>query len=915
MFTQGIHGLCIQEVRTDLTTDGLIQKLAIYFPTDQWKYGYSKGSKPAGTPGQGLLTLIHKIDDGNYEIDIKFAENRAKTLAWHEIDLGFENQKFKLTHFYANPRNSKLDESFKTLLNNSDNSVGDLNKTLSSYPIRNADYLNTLSQFDLVELITQKTRIPKTVKGATDPTTDPDSVMSHCRHNESVRFIERDVLKSDHLAYVLETDFYWPSWKPIPPKYGNYMDYSMLTMEMCEESWDKCPGFPGKDEISEVFARDFEQISKYGRISGKSPSLPPEFADKTTDEIWEERIVSSNKMLHLGEIFVLEKQIRKLRDSLECENQPKLSSKKRKKHYGDFHKKVSKAKRVSRDKYDRYKRCVRKAERLRKKGKRFTVLELNRELEKLKDSAPGVDKVVKMMLPRKVSNQNKLLHFFNKSIFEDANFHPKLNRTKLQFIPKSESEKLRPLGIGLRVSALMDRLAAIRFDPLIRADKTYDESYGFISGLSTEEFFGRMLGIVEEKKLNGSYVGMTQMDVEGAYTSVPHIEMILALEDFVNRTDDPDSHQYLIHFVVKWLENRVVMFEKTSLLMKCGLVQGSPVSPPIFVIFLSYKSDSNNSIILIYADDVQLISWGPTPKDLRDEVEKEVKKFEKWLNERDMCFAPKKSKFMLLNRTKQTADKHFADFCIEVVGGARVLGVWVESNLCFRKHVQNVANKLRKRINALRLFKKIGLSINHALQFSTCVANGATYGLWWHAYLSTTDWNQLERIWSRFLKVSTHEHCPKAAKPDKVRELLGVRDFRSFSDYLVHLRTANHHLKPRCARFTLSPQELQTHRERSTTTIPTKSRPCTQRQSLKHVREEEERRASRKLGTVKSYTIELAERHGWNAESFVKTKEELRKKYEIDRKKAKPELNLPKHELQNYLKSLCNPKVFQQITS
>ena len=152
-------------------------------------------------------------------------------------------------------------------------------------------------------------------------------------------------------------------------------------------------------------------------------------------------------------------------------------------------------------------------------------------------------------------------------------------------------------------------------------------------------------------------------------------------------------------------------------------------------------------------------------------------------------------------------------------------------------------------------------------------------------------------------------------RPDKIRELLGVRDFRSFSDYLVHLRTANHHLEPRCARFTLSPQELQTHREASTTTIPTKSRPCTQSQSLKHVTEENRRRANKRLGTVKTYTVSLAERHGWNAESFTSTKEDLRKKYSIDRKKAKPEVNLPKFELQNYLKSLCNPLVFQALTS
>ena len=144
---------------------------------------------------------------------------------------------------------------------------------------------------------------------------------------------------------------------------------------------------------------------------------------------------------------------------------------------------------------------------------------------------------------------------------------------------------------------------------------------------------------------------------------------------------------------------------------------------------------------------------------------------------------------------------------------------WLQlgSNLKFHTHVQNVKNRLRKRLTALYLFKKIGLSINHGLQFSMCVASLASYGLWWHAYLSKSYWESLESVWSSFLKKSAHEYCPKQANSRKIRELLGVRSFREFSDYLFHLRTANHHQKSVCKRYTLSPNELAEHRELTVT--------------------------------------------------------------------------------------------------
>ena len=455
----------------------------------------------------------------------------------------------------------------------------------------------------------------------------------------------------------------------------------------------------------------------------------------------------------------------------------------------------------------------------------------------------------------------------------------------------------------------MDRIMGVRFDGLIKLDTVYADSYGFRSELSTEQFFGRMFGVVEAKQRLRKYVSLTQLDVKSAYTMVPHVRLILALDDFIKRTENPKSHQYLIHFTVKWLENRTVKFDKTWFKMKCGLVQGSPVSPALFVIFLHYISDSENSVILKFADDVSLLSWAATPELLKKEVKLEVEKFEKWLAEREMIFQPSKSKFILFNRTLKTAQKQFSDLGIEITDGLRVLGVWITSKLCFHQHVDKVLNKLRKRVNALRLFKKIGLSVNHSLQFSLCAANTATYGLYWHAFLSQTDRNRLETMWSKFLKISTHENCPKSVKPSKIREILGIRDFQSFSTYLIHLRTSSHHQNPRCERFTLSPTELLEFRSTEVVRSTSTARKTTTNKTAISLEAARKTERGRKLGTVKAYTCKLADQHAWTVDSFSRSKEELRVKYSIDRKKCSQEIYWPKPLLHKYLLTFVHSEV------
>ena len=97
------------------------------------------------------------------------------------------------------------------------------------------------------------------------------------------------------------------------------------------------------------------------------------------------------------------------------------------------------------------------------------------------------------------------------------------------------------------------------------------------------------------------------------------------------------------------------------------------------------------------------------------------------------------------NPLSLTAEQYFKKFkAIPVVDSLRVLGIIVDARLSFNIHVQKVCNRMRSRTNCLRRLKKVGLCLDHAVQFAACVRMGLIFGLYWVAAISKTNWNKLE---------------------------------------------------------------------------------------------------------------------------------------------------------------------------
>ena len=337
--------------------------------------------------------------------------------------------------------------------------------------------------------------------------------------------------------------------------------------------------------------------------------------------------------------------------------------------------------------------------------------------------------------------------------------------------------------------------------------------------------------------------------------------------------------------------------------MKSGVVQGCPFSPVVFVVFIDYVNGDSDCRFLFFADDSSCICRARTLEGLRDKMKEVFTDFSNFLEKKGLFCEPTKSKILIFHRTVATAKKHFENHLeIPVVDSMRVLGVEFDCRLNFNAHLQNVCNAMRGRVNCLRLLKKNGLTRNHALQFVQSARSRLFFGLWWLTVLSTNQWSQLEHVWNALLRKACHERTSKSIKHDVLHQVAGLGTFRNFVNYLVHLRTLK---SMKCDKFTINLGDIQA---RSVTTVVSvaatrPARPGTRAQTVRNYQVEADKRSTKNWGSIKLFSLKLAESGGWTEAQFKMDKSELRKFYKVARVEPPDWIaNKTNDELLTYLK-------------
>ena len=902
-----LHFISLSEVKRDLRKDENLLRISAVFPESKWHTKYTTGTGP----GKGLFTAIRIPDTGSVTIEEK---TTCKQELAHISKLVSKSGTYKICTYYVSPNNKRLSNEFIHLLEDCNLSAGDLNRSQRTQPERFKHYKQILEFFDRVELIDQPTFIPHTSKTQL-ATTTPDSCISDCTYNESVRIVNHSTLTSDHLATSFLSDFCL-DFEHLK-KEQVYYAYESLDKKVKENEWNELPDNPSYTDIDSTFSDLLLKVKRKSSGSKKDKNEYNPAIHGGFDQYFDQFIgTDTGRMSNVRQMFQLAARFEGTENSLNDKKKVRqVSRRSERSHFVKFKDEITKVKRLTADEELRYQRIMRQAKREMEKQKvqpLYTLAEYDAEFTALKAAAsPGPDKTVKSLFPDSAKNKLKILWFINDTVFRQRTLPPKLLQARLQFIDKQpKSEKKRPLCCGQRFLVLITRLAAARLEEVVNLDSIFQSRFGFRRKIGVEEYIGSLITKMTDWKSLGSFVGLLQTDISGAYTSVNHKKLILAIFDLINRSEmDADRKPwYLVLFTEEWLDNRVIFFRNTRVVMKNGVPQGDGYSPIAFLVYLAYECADPDVMVFYYADDLSILIRAPTAEGLLKKSQKIFENFKEWCEQKNMKADPEKSKFMLLGRTKQTLDRvkhHFPDILDHnFVMDMRVLGVQFDSNLNFVEHVDKICNRLRVRINLLRKMKKIGLGIRNAMQFAVCTRASLHFGLWWTTLISEFQWKKLERCWSALLKTAIHEKTPKSTNLDVIREISGHSTIRNFCHYLMQLRTCKLANSTTIKRFTLNEAEFIKLDEFQRVISPrtfVQTREATRNRTDKTKTELQFEKLTQKLGPLKTYTFTIATSRHWELADFHREKEDLRLIYSVHAKVPKKYLQMSNDSLYWFL--------------
>ena len=130
---------------------------------------------------------------------------------------------------------------------------------------------------------------------------------------------------------------------------------------------------------------------------------------------------------------------------------------------------------------------------------------------------------------------------------------------------------------------------------------------------------------IEEAKTQGWASTFVTLDVQGAFDAVLHNRLIWRMQ----AQGWPKS---ILRWTSSFLENRKVQVRfqggvTSPKALVCGVPQGSPISPLLFLLYMAEPMRSGNTMARFsYADDIGILGVGRTIKDSAVAAQNEVDK-------------------------------------------------------------------------------------------------------------------------------------------------------------------------------------------------------------------------------------------------------------------------------------------------
>ena len=300
---------------------------------------------------------------------------------------------------------------------------------------------------------------------------------------------------------------------------------------------------------------------------------------------------------------------------------------------------------------------------------------------------------------------------------------------------KSNPGNYRPISILPVISKLFEKLINKRLvDFLEKYEILYKHQYGFRHGYSTKLSLINLINQITNNTDEGRLTIGVFIDFAKAFDTINHSILLkkleyygirgLALQWFMNYLKD--RQQFVCY-------NDCISSNK---LISCGVPQGSVLGPTLFLIYINDLPNSTSYFnFRLFADDSNLFhTFNRNERNINlADVSKSLQDVISWCNSNKLTININKTKFMIFKSRRRKVEifgqLSINESVLESVNSISFLGICIDENLTWKKHINNVCTVLSKKIGILYRIRHFVSKQILLMLYNAFILPHITYGL------------------------------------------------------------------------------------------------------------------------------------------------------------------------------------------